>query len=372
MEMAKFENRFLTPIQGFTQSKIEKAKKILFDVGAHYNHRDVGGNTILHYLSSYDYSDRQFFIHPNDNTFGEFTGMSHFHIACMFCPDTLDIVKDYLNQSFSPDTMVKRCKYDKGSLLPEYHTGLHIAGEVSSENNTTIVCCPELAHLLLEYGATVNPAGGYRMTAFEYCTNTFYFFYELINYVEYMSVLLEAGATCNIESMNAFISLIKDDPRSKITFLRSALRIILLNQDCMSHSFENYRNILRECSDFDGNTYAESCLEELKELIQFEIISDLNKMDGRKFTYKRQVSLWTKFSKMFPIYGNILKIKFGRKILDAEKKKLVAVAASYLVHLVPGNFHIPLLCAEGIMQNLNSYELGGFISKCCQKNFHSN
>ena len=25
MEMAKFENRFLTPIQGFTQSKIEKA-----------------------------------------------------------------------------------------------------------------------------------------------------------------------------------------------------------------------------------------------------------------------------------------------------------------------------------------------------------
>ena len=26
MEMAKFENRFLTPIQGFTQSKIEKAK----------------------------------------------------------------------------------------------------------------------------------------------------------------------------------------------------------------------------------------------------------------------------------------------------------------------------------------------------------
>ena len=28
MEMAKFENRFLTPIQGFTQSKIEKAKLI--------------------------------------------------------------------------------------------------------------------------------------------------------------------------------------------------------------------------------------------------------------------------------------------------------------------------------------------------------
>ena len=28
MEMAKFENRFLTPIQGFTQSKIEKAKII--------------------------------------------------------------------------------------------------------------------------------------------------------------------------------------------------------------------------------------------------------------------------------------------------------------------------------------------------------
>ena len=26
--MAKFENRFLTPIQGFTQSKIEKAKTI--------------------------------------------------------------------------------------------------------------------------------------------------------------------------------------------------------------------------------------------------------------------------------------------------------------------------------------------------------
>ena len=26
MEMAKFENRFLTTIQGFTQSKIEKAK----------------------------------------------------------------------------------------------------------------------------------------------------------------------------------------------------------------------------------------------------------------------------------------------------------------------------------------------------------
>ena len=26
MEMAKFENQFLTPIQGFTQSKIEKAK----------------------------------------------------------------------------------------------------------------------------------------------------------------------------------------------------------------------------------------------------------------------------------------------------------------------------------------------------------
>ena len=27
--MAKFENRFLTPIQGFTQSKIEKAITIL-------------------------------------------------------------------------------------------------------------------------------------------------------------------------------------------------------------------------------------------------------------------------------------------------------------------------------------------------------
>ena len=69
----------------------------LVDFGASLLVRDFKGNTVLHYMSVHNHYDRRFFIH-NEDTFGSYTGMSHFHIACKFCPETIDIVEKYLKQ----------------------------------------------------------------------------------------------------------------------------------------------------------------------------------------------------------------------------------------------------------------------------------
>ena len=65
----------------------------LFDLGASPKCRDTKGNTPLHFLSTYkNYQcDHRFFIYEDEDTFGSYNGMSHFHIACRLSPRTLNV-----------------------------------------------------------------------------------------------------------------------------------------------------------------------------------------------------------------------------------------------------------------------------------------
>ena len=70
----------------------------LLDLGASPKVRDSQGNTALHHLAvipNIKSCDKRLFIYDED-TFEKESGMCHFHIACHFSPETLDIVYKHI------------------------------------------------------------------------------------------------------------------------------------------------------------------------------------------------------------------------------------------------------------------------------------
>ena len=124
----------------------------LYDLGADFKATDAGGNTVLHYMSSYNYCDKKFFIFDKVDTFGDYTGTCHFHIACIFGSKTLDITQKYLDQGESVDVAVKHFRIYNFIRLYEGDSGLNI----STTSNTDSPDLPEIAGLLIEYGADME------------------------------------------------------------------------------------------------------------------------------------------------------------------------------------------------------------------------
>ena len=53
----------------------------LYNLGADFKAKDAGGNTVLHYLSSYNYCNKKFLIFDIVDTFGDYICTSHLQIA---------------------------------------------------------------------------------------------------------------------------------------------------------------------------------------------------------------------------------------------------------------------------------------------------
>ena len=90
-------------------------------------------------------------------------------------------------------------------------TGLHIAGFGS---NYRTECQPKLAELLLKYGADVNIKNYFGKTPLDY--SAYLFRGKIKNWPEYVSLLLEAGATSSCK-----IIVDNDGIEVKFTILQS-------------------------------------------------------------------------------------------------------------------------------------------------------
>ena len=81
--------------------------------------------------------------------FGSYTGTTHFHIACIF--RSLHVIKSFLEQGISPDLLVEDALFENFKVQ-KGDFGLTIAA--SSYINFPM--CPQLARLLIQYGANIE------------------------------------------------------------------------------------------------------------------------------------------------------------------------------------------------------------------------
>ena len=138
----------------------EVAKKLIL-MEASPKARNSRGNTLLHYLSIFNFCDERLFLYDDLNTFGRFNVKSDFYIACLYCPGILDVVKTYLDQGVSPNIQIRRHDYDFGRYRDadaKDTMGRHVTGIGS---NFKKECCPELVKSLLEYGADFEMENGH-------------------------------------------------------------------------------------------------------------------------------------------------------------------------------------------------------------------
>lgn len=341
----------------------------LIEFGVSMTARDSGGNTILHYLSSYGKYDRRFFIYDKHDTYGDFTGMSHFQIACLFCPDTLDIVQKYLDQGFSPDMKVINSKYYTWRLIPKYQTGLHIGANVNSSSDK-ILCCPKLAELLLKYGANVNQMDASYHTPLQYCTSTHFYLHGLVDYAQYIVTLLEAGANYDYRCINTFVHLIGNNLHHKLSILKCIRRMMTLDLRYISQDLlYYYEKLLDECiENFDEESYTNDCLLELENLteIGYFSVASSRGIQNREFKYKYGfLPNCSSLSEVYPIFGHILEIKFHKQLRQERKKKKcekVALAVPFLIFVARQFCNLPSECAELILHNLNMNDLDKFLS----------
>ena len=334
---------------------------ILINLGASSKARDSRGNTPLHYLSVFNFCHRRLFLYNELDTFGSFNGRSHFHIACLFCPETLDIVKDYLDQGISPNLPIQQHDYDFGTygeIDVKGTTGLHVAGIGS---NFKRECYPELAELLIEYGADIHIKNSLGKSPLD---NSYYLFRGKIKYwPEYASLLLEAGA-----SLSHRITVDKDDAEGKLMLLRCICKLFLMNENLVSKKLRyDYRCLLRDVI-FNEADFAELCLKELSALQKIGLKETLINKKNVRMDFKENFGhLRGKLEllpSIFPIYGRFFKIKLKRNFLEYEKKKGKVWNAMPIIKLLVNNVCLlPDVCAEKILWYFSVEELDEFIAK---------
>ena len=105
----------------------------LYNLGTDFKAMDAGGNTVLHYLSSYNYCNKKFFIFDTVDTFGDYICTSHLQIAYIFNSKTLDITQKYLDQGVSADVTVKHFKIYNFIGLYEGDSELNISGTSNTD-----------------------------------------------------------------------------------------------------------------------------------------------------------------------------------------------------------------------------------------------
>ena len=217
----------------------------LLDLGASPEARDDLGNTPLHFLSIYETYDesykRLFLFDNNDDTFSLLTGKSHFHIACQYCPETLDIVESYLKNGVSPNLrMIKTQKnfYKTYYIHGENDAGLHIATRTRFEGKESIQC-HLLGSLLIEYGADIDQrTHGYSFhTALDMCVGT---------NSKLSCILIESGAIVNFEKR--YFKAIEDLSLDLPLWAKCIKKMILLNPNNASRMQKDLKKYLKKCN----------------------------------------------------------------------------------------------------------------------------
>ena len=344
----------MTPI--LIAAKFKRNEMILnfFKAGASVLSRDAKGSTLLHYMTAYGYYDERFFIYEDENTFDSLTGMSHFHIACHYCPCTLDAVKTYLESGISPDSRVKA---SEKRLYPEGTTGLHIAVAVQ---------CPELARLLLEYGANIDLRNRSDSTVADeishLCT------YRSLDDCGLKLACLFAETRTNLSHLLLQVSHCR--LLTIATTLRCVKKLHMINTELIEKKvisfYESMNNLVkkRRKENFDEEVFAQECLEELRRLDKVGLREPLDDSKDVSKDLKKNVQDYFRtpeVTQSFPIYGSMLQVKLKRRLFEFEKKKaLVAEAVPNITSLFKNICSLPLLCTEEILWNFSVEEIREF------------
>ena len=345
----------------------------LLEYGALATTRDSGGNTALHYLYHYDimvfklkkfvdYAKR-LFVFDGKDTFGTYTGESHFHIACRLCPITLKYVKKYLDLGISPNLQTKenRCH----DLDPIGKTGLHIARLREADPS------PELIQLLLEYGADVDikDANG------DVALNNFIGLYNLpennfAKHLDCICLLLEAGANIKIKKVDDFKMLFCDERMENsdsVTIIKCIKRTRIMNITSVTEETKNvYKALLKFLNRFDDNDYEKLCLQELIVLSKCGLRQLLDQTIKNDFKEKFEAIVDSPelLPQLYPIYGRMLKIQMKRKLfLYEEKRKKINEAIPRLQLIFQSSHVIPDLVAQNILWNLDTKDIDRLILK---------
>ena len=350
----------MTPILIASKFGRRDVENRLVDFGASLFVRDFKGNTVLHYMSVHKYCDKRFFIY-NEDTFGSYTGMSHFHIACMFCPATIDVVNKYLEIGISPNLEIKESEIDIHPVQTG-HTGLHMAAFLLNGDRGA---SPALARLLLEYGADVEKRDSKNETVFDLVMCVDDYTFATTNDMELVCVLIEAGVSVRDSSMAEFMEELELDNEilENVTmFLHCVIKMMLLKgTKFRSRKLRRYYNSILD--NYDGGAYFEylfedDCEEELEELSKIgldRILRDSLIRSDFKQKWDDLVGS-PDLPKEYPIYGNLLKIKMRNQLFCfKEKKEKIKKMASLLIIVVKNICNLPVICAEEILWN---FEIG--------------
>ena len=248
------------------------------------------------------------------------------------------------------------CRYhDKTSPL-------HIAGRIYNRNwdKSFDKPCPELARLLLEYGAKVDvefdsdecPSFGetplhrciYNLTKkfldSEYAedpekeVDIICEFYEKY-FLEYICLLVESGAKAyptfkeyiKHVSFDFYMRCVAENAYGKLIFLRWIKRALILNENSVEPELKRLYEMVKERFEveekFDEVGYSNQCLEELSRLEKLqlkEVLQDNTEVDrGYKRKYGSLVGS-SGIENLYPIYGHLLKIKLRSRLLKYEEK----------------------------------------------------
>ena len=334
----------MTPLFIAATFRNEDLIKNLLDFGATPVIRDAQGNTPLHHLSHY--CDKRLFILDGTDTFGPLTGKTHFHIACVNCPDTLDIVKTYLEQGICPNFETK------GRVVK---TGLHIAGKV--------MFCPKLIELLIHYGAEVNRKDGYGSTALKSIIKVFVPKQE---WMDSLCNLFEAGATVGASEMDEFKFMIVGWRHNDLcrdfypAFYRCVKKILMVNSNFVCKNVKDcFDKLLNEFEYPNATEYSDLCTEELNAIHRRGLREVLEDGDIKSDFKEKFVNLMNSNDlQVYPIYRNLLKFRIRQKLIKYEEKKQKVCKAIPLLQAVFKNFgSLPHLCCYEILWNLNIEEI---------------
>lgn len=353
----------LTPLYLAAKFYRPNLVQILLDNGASGKVRDSSGNTPLHFMSvegHYDSRDSRLFIHDEEDTYGDWTGEAHFHIACK--SSKRNVVKQYLKEGLSPNLPTRK---SNGSWYPSTkgNTGLHITHSA------------EVTQLLIEFGADINIKNGKGATALD----TSLYYMDGISRESVMKrkayrvcLLIEAGAKSDDfeKSMELFVGKIREYSSCRLIYLCCIERMTVANKELLCQTLlDYYQQLLKETPEFEGMNYAENCRKEMKELAKFGLRPDIRgNFIGPDFKIKLLRFNNTDWSVKYPIYGHLMMIILRRGYFEFKKKReRLPKALPCVIQLVRKFCSLPVICADLILWNLNAEELDLFLKAFSDK-----
>ena len=298
----------------------------LLKKGAEPGFCDKYNNTALHYVSSNSYYFPymyDLFIRNDDieATFGSLHGMSHFHIACQYYPDTQEELLDFLKQGISPNLKVKAELYVGDYNYKEGDSALH-AGRLTRDRKRY---CPELGQILFEYGADVDQKDRFGQTPLQKCITRCATFNVDINMdIEFICLLIENGANTDIEHLDLFVSKITrpENVISRLSLLRCIKKVITIDKNLISENLTTeYKKLLLLSMDFNEIEFEALCVKELKVIEKHGLrhLLGKNNMVIKIGQFSRTVVESNNFSQLYPIYGRWIKIRLMNAVKEEEE-----------------------------------------------------